>query len=208
MELTSTQQFTVTLLYLSSLLPAVIIIGLFLAGKVPRWLMATYVGTFLLCALGWELWISYGLVDGLDVVSRRPDVMNAVIPLHINWLLNSLGDAGAVGLSGVLLVWLAYGRTNAAFTQWKWGAFTILLAWFIFQNLFVELYVYQQQLAQGLRISWAPLMPTGSWYNPIVFTFDGRHALLQTQLPWLLMTPLYYCLLLKSYKKWGPKNST
>jgi hypothetical protein len=208
MELSDPQQFTVTLLYVSALLPSILIIGLYFAGKVPRWLMATYVGTFLLCALGWELWISYGLVDGLDVASRRPDVMNQAIPLHINWLLNSLGDAGAIGLSGLLLVWLAYGRTNAAFTEWKWGAFTILLSWFILQNLFVELYVYQDQLAQGARLSWAPLMPTGSWYNPIVFEFDGRHALLQTQLPWLLMTPLYYCLLLKSYKKWGLDNQS
>ena len=112
MELTSAQQFTVMVLYLSSLLPAVIITSLYLAGKFPRWLMATYIGTFIICALGWEMWISYGLVDGLDVSSRRPEVMNTVIPLHINWLLNSLGDSAAVGLSGVLLVWLTYGRTR------------------------------------------------------------------------------------------------
>jgi hypothetical protein len=206
MELTSAQQFTVIVLYLSSLLPAAIITLLYLVGKFPRWLMATYVGTFIICALGWEMWISYGLVDGLDVSSRRPEVMNTVIPLHINWLLNSLGDAAAVGLSGVLLVWLAYGRTNIAFTQWRWGAFIILLTWFIFQNMFVELYLYQQQLAEGFRLSWAPLMPTGPWYNPVVFTLDGRTAQLQTQLPWLLMTPIYYYLLLKCYKKWGPEN--
>ena len=206
MELTSAQQFTVIVLYLSSLLPAVIITSLYLAGKFPRWLMATYVGTFIICALGWEMWISYGLVDGLDVSSRRPEVMNTVIPLHINWLLNSLGDAAAVGLSGVLLVWLAYGRTSIAFTQWRWGAFTVLLIWFIFQNMFVELYLYQQQLAEGFRLSWAPLMPTGPWYNPVVFTLDGRTAQLQTQLPWLLMTPIYYYLLIKCYKKWGQEN--
>jgi hypothetical protein len=203
MELTSEQLFTVTVLYLSSLLPAIIITGLYLAGKFPRWLMATYVGTFIICALGWELWISYGLVDGLDVASRRPAVMNAVIPLHINWVLNSLGDAAAVGLSGVLIVWLAYGRTNAAFTQWRWGAFMLLLLWFVLQNLFVELYLYQRQLAEGYQLSWAPLMPTGSWYNPVVFRFDGRTAQLQTQLPWLLMTPVYYCLLVRCYSKWG-----
>jgi len=208
MELSSAQQSTVISLYLFSVFPAAIVIALYLAGKFPRWLMATYIGTFIACAIGWELWISYGLAGGMDVISRRPDVMNSVIPLHINWLLNSLGDAGPVGLSGALLVWLAYGRKNTAFTQWRWGAFSILLTWFIAQNLYVELYMYQAQLAEGLPISWAPLMPTGTWYNPVVFTLDGRIAQLQTQLPWLLMTPIYYALLLKCYKKWGPKLNT
>ena len=206
MDLNDSQRFTVTVLYMSSLLPAIVIVLLYLAGKIPRWLMATYIGSFILCAIGWELWISYGLVDGLDVSSRRPQVMNDVIPLHINWILNSLGDASAVGLTGVLLVWLAYGRTNIAFKAWRWGAFIILFAWFVAQNLFVELYVYQQQLAEGFRLSWAPLMPTGPWYNPTVLTLDGRTAQLQTQLPWLLMTPLYYGLLLKCYEKWGEVN--
>ena len=206
MDLSDSQRFTVTLLYMSSLLPAIVIVLLYLAAKFPRWLMATYIGSFILCAIGWELWISYGLVDGLDVSSRRPQVMNDFIPLHGNWILNSLGDAAAVGLTGVLLVWLAYGRTNFAFKGWRWGAFTILFVWFVAQNLFVELYVYQQQLAEGFRLSWAPLMPTGPWYNPTVLTLDGRTVQLQTQLPWLLMTPLYYGLLLKSHKTWGRNN--
>ena len=203
MELTDSQTFTVTVLYTASLLPAAAIILLFLLGKVPRWLMATYVGTFILCAIGWELWITYGLLDGLDVSSRRPQVMNEAIPMHINWILNSLGDSAAVGLSGVLFVWLAYGRKNTAFENWRWGAFAILFTWFIAQNLFVELYVYQQQLAEGFRLSWAPLMPTGPWYNPTVLTFDDRTVQLQTQLPWVLMTPIFYLLLLGCYRKWG-----
>lgn len=206
MNLSESQTFTVTVLYMASLLPAVVILLLYLLGKFPRWLMATYVGSFILCAIGWEMWISYGLVDGLDVASRRPQVMNEAIPMHINWILNSLGDAAAVGLTGVFLVWLAYGRANTAFKSWRWGACAILLIWFIAQNLFVELYVYQQQLAEGFRLSWAPLMPTGPWYNPAVLTWDGRTAQLQTQLPWLLMTPIYYYLLLKCYRKWGGES--
>ena len=203
MSLSESQTFTVTVLYAASLLPALVIFALFLVGKFPRWLMATYVGSFILCAIGWELWISYGLVDGLDVASRRPQAMNEVIPMHINWVLNSLGDAAAVGLAGVFLVWLAYGRTNSAFMAWRWGAFAILSAWFIAQNLFVEMYVYQQQLAECFRLSWAPLMPTGPWYNPTLLNFDGRSVQLQTQLPWVLRTPSYDYLLLRCYTKWG-----
>lgn len=201
MGLTEAQFFTVSTVYLASLLPLVLVTLLFALGKFPRWLMVLYITSFLVCALGWEIWITYGLVDGMDVDSRRPEALVRAIPMHINWMINSLGDAGAIGLVGVWLVWLAYGKTDRAFCSWHWGAFAILLVWFVGQNLLVELYIYQTQLAEGMPLSWAPLMTTGPWYNPTILTIDGRTAQLQTQLPWLLMTPIYYWLLLRVYRR-------
>ena len=96
-------------------------------------------------------------------------------------------------------MWLCFSRTDRGFTRWRWGAFVILLIWFVGQNLFVELYIYQEQLAEGLRLSWAPLIPTGPWYNPTLFEFSGRTIQLQTQWPWVLMTPLYYWVLIRVY---------
>ena len=203
MPLTEAQTVTVTTIYLASVLPTLIIICLYLAGKLPRWIMALFLCSFAICALGWEVWLTYGLLDGLDVDSRRPAALSAAIPMHINWILNSLGDAAAVGLTGVLLVWLCYGRSDKAFRDWHWGAFTVLFIWFVGQNLLVELFVYQEQLAEGLRLSWAPLIPTGPWYNPIVLELGGRTVQLQTQLPWLLMTPIYYYLLIRIYRRFN-----
>ena len=203
MALTEAQVGTVTTIYLASVVPAVIILFLYSVGKFPRWLLALYLATFVVCALGWEIWLTYGLVDGLDVSSRRPEALNTAIPMHVNWILNSLGDAAGVGLVGVLLVWLCYGKSNKAFEQWRWGAFTIFLLWFIGQNLLVELFVYQEQLAEGFRLSWAPLIPTGPWYNPILLDLGGNTVQLQTQLPWLLMTPIFYFLLLRIYRRYG-----
>ncbi|MEH6590913.1 MAG: hypothetical protein V7746_11675 [Halioglobus sp.] len=205
MELTNAQTATVTIVYLSSLLPLFILLGLRLANKLPNWILAVYIGGFLACAIGWEIWLTYGLIDGLDVNSRRPDALNAAIPIHINWILNSLADASVIGLFGVFLVWLSYGKSDRAFRQWHWGAFFILSVWFIGQNVFVELYIYQLQLAEGLRLSWAPLIPTGPWYNPTLFQFGDKTLQLQTQLPWLLMTPIYYGLLIKLYRVYGEK---
>jgi hypothetical protein len=48
-----------------------------------------YLGSFVLCALGWEIWFTYGLVAGEAVDLRRADVLNQYLPIHINWLLNS-----------------------------------------------------------------------------------------------------------------------
>ena len=203
MALTDAQVATVFTVYLASVLPTFVIVGLYLAGKLPRWIFVLFAASFVVCALGWEIWLTYGLVDGLDVDSRRPVALSTAIPIHINWILNSLGDAAAIGLTGVLLVWWCCGRSDRAFMRWHWGAFVVLLVWFVGQNLLVELFIYQQQLAEGLRLSWAPLIPTGPWYNPVIFAIDGRTVQLQTQLPWLLMTPIYYFLLINIYRRFN-----
>ncbi|MDG1961041.1 MAG: hypothetical protein P8I50_02485, partial [SAR86 cluster bacterium] len=78
------------------------------------------------------------------------------------------------------------------FQQWNWGAFSILLIWCITQNLFVELFLYHDQLSEGKSLSWAPLAPTGQFFNPLLFEFNGRSVMFQTQLPWLIMAPILY----------------
>jgi hypothetical protein len=203
MSLTDQQWGTVITVYLSSVVPALLIVGLYLAGRLPRWLFALFAVSFIACAVGWEVWLTYGLVDGLDVYARRPAALAAAIPMHINWLLNSLADAGAIGMLGVLLVRAAFGGSYRAFEGWHWGAFCLLLAWFVGQNLWVELFIYQEQLAEGLRLSWAPLIPTGPWFNPKLFELGGRTVQLQTQLPWLLMSPIYYWLAIRLYRRFG-----
>jgi hypothetical protein len=202
MALSSAHLSTVVTVYLASVLPTLLIVFLYSIKKVPQWLFVLFLSSFIACALGWEIWLTYGLVDGLDVDSRRPAALSAAIPMHLNWILNSLGDAAAIGLTGVLFLWLCFGRSDRAFRQWHWGGFVVLLTWFIGQNLLVELFVYQEQLAEGLRLSWAPLIPTGPWYNPTILELGGRTVQLQTQLPWLLMTPIYYWMLIRIYNRY------
>jgi len=88
--------------------PLAIIAVQWFRGRLPLWIAAVYIATFLFCALGSEVWFTYGGLDGESVVERRFPVMNAWIPLHLNWLLNSLADAGAIGVGGVLLAQLAH----------------------------------------------------------------------------------------------------
>ena len=151
MELTGQQTGIVTVVYVSALLPWLLIVPGYFMGRVPRWIVVLLGAGFVACAIGWEIWLTYGLVDGLSVIDRRPDAMNAAIPLHLNWVLNSMADAGSIGLLGAWLVWLVYGRSATALRRWHWGAFFVLLTWFIAQNLWVELRVYQAQLAEGLH---------------------------------------------------------
>jgi len=180
-----------TIVYTSALLPAMILVILATLNKLPKWVLITYLLSFFICAFGWEIWFTYGLIDGQDVNMRRPDQLNRLIPQNINWLMNSLADAG-ICISGILYVWIFSSFNSKIFEKWKWKEFVILAIFFLFQNLVVELFIYQAQLAAGYQISWAPMALTGPWWNPELFKIAGKSVHLQTQLPWFIMTPLFY----------------
>ena len=180
----------ITIVYVSALAP--LIIYFYKKDSIPLWVPSIYLGSFLICSLSWELWFTYGWIDGDPVNVRRSEVLNTWIPMHLNWLLNSLADAGTISMGGLWLMWKYSKQNIQVFEQWNWGAFGILLIWCITQNLFVELFLYHDQLSEGKSLSWAPLAPTGQFFNPLIFEFNGRSVMFQTQLPWLIMAPILY----------------
>ena len=180
----------ITIVYVSALAP--LIIYFYKKDRIPLWVPSIYIGSFLLCSLGWELWFTYGWIDGDPVNIRRSEALNQWIPLHINWLLNSMADAGTISLGGLWLMWKYSGKNSQIFKKWSWFAFGILLVWCIAQNLFVELFLYHDQLSEGKLLSWAPLAPTGQFFNPLLFEFNQRTVMFQTQLPWLIMPLILY----------------
>jgi hypothetical protein len=191
-ELTAQQTRLIFVVYSSALAPLVAIVAMRLRHRLPEWIWRVYWAGFAGCALGWELWFTYGWVAGDSVNIRRAQALSDAIPIHANWLLNSLADAGSIGLFGLLLAWWLHGRDLRIFDRWHWSAFAVLFTWFIAQNLIVEMFLYHDQLAAGKHLSWAPFAPTGPWINPTLFNWGDRTITLQGQIPWLLMTPLYY----------------
>ncbi|MCX2982829.1 hypothetical protein EYC98_18355 [Halieaceae bacterium IMCC14734] len=182
----------ITVVYTSALLPLIIVPWLRSRGRLPDWVPAAYLGSFLLCALGWEIWFTYGLVAGDAVDLRRVDVLNQFLPMHINWLLNSLADAGSITLVGLWLMWLSAGKRAEVFESWQWWPFAVFMVWALGQNVVVEMFLYHDQLAVGKPLSWAPLAPGGPWWNPLLFEFNGRTITFQGQVPWLLAPWLIY----------------
>ena len=142
--------------------------------KLPIWIPSFYMIAVVVCALGWELWFTFGWLDGDPVDIRRSENLNTWLPKNINWLMNSMGDAGAVLLGGVWLMWISHGKDKSIFMKWKWSAFVVLLLWCIGQNILVEMFLYHDQLAEGKALSWAPLSPLGPYINPILFEFNER----------------------------------
>mgnify|MGYP002014694392 CR=1 FL=1 len=114
--------------------------------------------------------------------------------------LGAMGDAGAVLLGGFWLMWLTHNKDNSVFLEWKWSAFIVLLAWCIGQNILVEMFLYHDQLAEGKPLSWAPLSPLGPYFNPILFEFNNRTIMLQSQMPWLILPWFFYMTLINLNK--------
>jgi hypothetical protein len=91
----------IVVVYTAVLLP--LIIYFFNKSKLPSWVPSFYIIAVIVCALGWEIWFSFGWLDGDPVDIRRSAALNAWLPKNINWLLNSMGDAGAVLLGSQAL---------------------------------------------------------------------------------------------------------
>ncbi|MDA9920583.1 hypothetical protein N9D96_00785 [Gammaproteobacteria bacterium] len=189
----------IAIVYASSIIPILILIKY--RHELPKWVPAIYLGSFIVCALGWEIWFTYGLIDGESVIERRSNILNQWIPLHINWIVNSLADAGTVCLGGLWLIWVMGNKKNYIFNNWRWCSFFILTIWCIGQNIFVELFLYYDQLSENKNLSWAPLIPTGNIFNPVLFEINGRSLMFQTQLPWIILPPLLYLAVIRLTKK-------
>ena len=185
----------IIVVYSSALIPLIYL--LYSYKKLPPWVPLIYITAFIACALGWEVWFTYGLVNGDAVDLRRSAVLSSWIPLHLNWFLNSLADAGTVTLGGFWLMWWMCFKDNQIFSSWSWKAFGVFYIWCICQNIFVELFLYHDQLADGKLLSWAPLAPLGSYLNPELFSFNGRSVMLQTQIPWIILPAVIYAAVIK-----------
>ena len=78
----------VFVVYLAVFMP--LIIYILYRKKLPNWIPSFYLVALVVCALGWELWFTYGWLDGDPVDLRRSDNLNTWLPKNINWLLNSM----------------------------------------------------------------------------------------------------------------------
>jgi len=101
------------IIYTSSILA--IILYMKYRSQLPNWVPIIYVGSFIECALDWEIWFTYGLINGESVIERRADVLNQWIPLHLNWILNSLADVRTICLGGLWLLWITNGKNKNVF---------------------------------------------------------------------------------------------
>ena len=187
-------------LYVAALIPLILAIYFITKNKVSYSTSRVLIWSFIIVAIGWEIWLTYGLAGGLPVDERRSLELSCAIPQNLNWLLNSLADILIIWI-GIFLVKRSYKNKPSPFINWNWGPFFILFIWFIAQNIYVEAFFYHLQLGSNGDLSWAPLQPLGSWYNPTLFKIYGNPITFQSQSSWVIMTPIVYYLLIYFNRK-------
>lgn len=190
----------VIVIYFVSIAPLVLYLYLTYKGTMKKWVTYTVVSSFFIAMFGWEIWINFGLLDGQAVNLRRSEALSCAVPSSINWLTNSLGDVSIVWF-GIILLTYFYRNLSSPFEKFLIPAFITLLSWFLIQNIWVEIILYYNQVGGEARLSWAPLMPLGPWFNPPLFSIFGRDVTFQGQIVWVLATPIYYYLMIYFYKK-------
>ena len=182
----------VLVVYSAALAPIILSLYLIYKNKMEKWISLTLISTFLIAAFGWELWINYGVLNGEEVNLRRSEALSCAIPMNINWIVNSLGDTGIVWFGIILVGWIL--RNTKNFDKFYWSVFLILFAWFMFQNILVEIIIYHHQVGGNTLLSWAPMMPLGSWFNPKLQVIGDRTVALQTQSAWIIGSFVFYYL--------------
>ena len=191
----------VFIVYICALVPIYLLFIKFKQHSMYRWLKSVYLFSLILCALGWEISFTYGLFDGFDVNERRSLFMSTMIPMDINWLVNSLADAGTICIGGILILSFISKFDDKLFLHWNWNYFLILMLFTLSQNIFVEMFLYFDQISIGKPLSWAPFSPFGASFNPELININNRSIQLQTQMPWIIMTPILYAYAIVSYRR-------
>ena len=190
----------VIVVYSSALAPLILALYLLYKKQMQKWITFTLISSFLIAAFGWELWVNYGILNGDEVTLRRSEALSCAIPLHINWLVNSLADTGIVWFAIILVYWL-FPKRAENYQEFSYLFFTVFFVWFMGQNFIVETIIYHNQVGGDALLSWAPLMPLGSFFNPTLMSFGEREITLQSQSAWLIGTPLFYFISIYFYKK-------
>ena len=143
-ELNNFELWLVIRIYFVASVPIILMLYSLWTKKISLSVLYTLICAFIIAALGWEIWLTYGLAGGLPVDERRSAMLTCAIPVDLNWVLNSLADVTVVWI-GLLLARFIYRGKQSPFLEWKWSVFLILLFWFLIQNIYVEVFIYHMQ---------------------------------------------------------------
>ena len=103
-------------LYVAASIPLILATYYILNNKVSYSTSRVLIYSFIIVAIGWEIWLTYGIAGGLPVDERRSVALSCAIPQNLNWLLNSLADILIIW-SGIFLVKRFYSNRPEKFGE-------------------------------------------------------------------------------------------
>ena len=197
--------FTV-LSYFDAIEGPVILACLYLLRRLPKWVLICYCCGFTICALGWELWWTFGIF-GDSVEDRRGHCANRTIPMEINWLLNSSTD-GKIMLMCILLSWLSFGCSTRQFGCWDLRVWLIFVVYGFAQQMLVTAMSQDdlkgQQGGTGIGFGWAPLSPIP--VDHTLFSIGSTKFSFQVMQPWILAPHALYVAFVLIYQRFSPEG--
>ena len=146
----------------------------------PVRIAKVYAFNFALCLLGWEIWMTYGVIGGQSEQDRLGVTTNPVL----NMSIMSAGDA-LVGVAQVEATLKAFGPH--AFKKWNWKAFALIFGIGIVQNLAIT-FILRKRLEAG-KLSLAPMMPIRA------------PGLVMNQEGWIIQPFIFYAVLIRFHKE-------
>ena len=120
----------VIVVFSSALAPLILAAYLTYKKQMKTWITFTLLSSFLIAAIGWEIWVNFGLVDVDPVNIRRSDAMTCAIPMEINWLVNSLADTGIVWFAIILVYWI-FPKRALEYEKFQLVFLSMFFIWFM-----------------------------------------------------------------------------
>ena len=153
-----------------NLLFLIILIALVSLKKLPLFVIYVYLINFVLCAITWEIFMSFGVIEG-ESVEQREEGSNNIF----NMFMMSMADA-IVGFIQIYVAYKIFGKKG--FDKWNWKVFGVIFGIGMFINILVTI-VLKNRLKDA-KLSYAPFMPVQT--NPYV----------QNQEPWIIQPFVFY----------------
>ncbi len=157
---------------------------------IPARVIKVYIFNFLLCLLGWEVWMTYGLVGGDSEQKRLNTNTNPIV----NMTIMTAGD-GLIGVLQAEATLKAFGPE--VFRKWDWRAFALIFSIGIVQNIAVTV-ILRKRLEVG-KLSLAPMMPIRPPDNLAKYGLGTN--ILQNQEGWILQPFIFYAVLIRFHRQ-------
>ena len=168
-------------------LVSITLLILSLLRKIPNRIAKVYLINCFICLFGWELWMTYGILDGQSEQKRMGTSFNPLL----NMSIMTAGD-GLIGVLQVEATLKAFGPD--AFKKWNWEAFTMIFGIGVIQNVIIT-YILRKRFTD--KISYAPLMP----WRPKEPILGLSPNIIQIQEGWILQPFIFYLLLIHYHSK-------
>lgn len=173
---------------------------------IPCWVASSYIAGLVICAVTWEIFVTFGIAGGLSFTQREPNDDNPFLAsVSMNWVLMSSLDCGLVLhilMMGSALFFVEPYDTSI-FTEWRRDVLFIFYVVGYGQGVLVALFHRykdintQRPLLQGKNLSWMPLSP---WLplekDPVLNYGILKYLTFRIMWPWVFMPVIWNAVLI------------